>query len=353
MVGRNRIIDIARGLGILLVVLGHNPLVWQDKGELYRVIYSFHMPLFFFLSGVFFDPKKTFLNTIVEKSDALLKPYVVVLLLLGLWGALMKGNDFSVHLWGLLQATGHTIEWAPLWFLPHLLVVIMLSWLLLRAFPSCFERGLLKWTLVGGLLLVGICTIRMFWQKPLPWLGVNHVVFGLPWSLDIVFITVSYHLIGYFCSARVRDFSPRFAEVAVAVVVFVASHVMSDQTIDLNNRKFDGYLFPVLESLSGIYLIMALSCLIQSFSVMGRALALAGTASLFVLIFHWPIQGKAGNLLMGWMPKFQTPAMLLAFCAACALPVLMWRLVGRSDHLSLLFLPFRSNKLLRKPQLSH
>jgi fucose 4-O-acetylase-like acetyltransferase len=46
---RNATIDIARGIGIILVVLGHNWLVLEDKGELFRVIYSFHLPRLFFV----------------------------------------------------------------------------------------------------------------------------------------------------------------------------------------------------------------------------------------------------------------------------------------------------------------
>jgi len=48
--GRTRLsfIDAAKGIGILLVVLGHSPGL-----PLFGVvlIYSFHMPLFFFISG--------------------------------------------------------------------------------------------------------------------------------------------------------------------------------------------------------------------------------------------------------------------------------------------------------------
>ena len=88
---RNQTIDIAKGAWILLVVLGHNPLVWEEKGELYRVIFSFHMPLFFFLSGVFLNPDKGWGDTVREKTDALLKPYVMTLLPLILFVALFKG----------------------------------------------------------------------------------------------------------------------------------------------------------------------------------------------------------------------------------------------------------------------
>ncbi len=50
---RDTSIDICKGLGIMLMVLGHSgiPKVGHD------FIYMFHMPLFFFVSGYCFDEK--------------------------------------------------------------------------------------------------------------------------------------------------------------------------------------------------------------------------------------------------------------------------------------------------------
>lgn len=48
---RNPEIDPFRGLGILLVVLGHTAGLPE---EVHRHAYSFHMPAFFFLSGYLF-----------------------------------------------------------------------------------------------------------------------------------------------------------------------------------------------------------------------------------------------------------------------------------------------------------
>lgn len=45
--GRIAWVDIAKGLGIFLVVLGHT----YRKNPVQNWIYSFHMPLFFILSG--------------------------------------------------------------------------------------------------------------------------------------------------------------------------------------------------------------------------------------------------------------------------------------------------------------
>ena len=78
MNNRNITIDIAKGLGIVLVVLGHNWIA-QENTELFEIIFSFHMPLFFFLAGVFVGDSNNIIDFIIKKTDALLKPYFVVL----------------------------------------------------------------------------------------------------------------------------------------------------------------------------------------------------------------------------------------------------------------------------------
>lgn len=48
-------VDAAKGLGIIFVVLGHAIADTMPNapifGKIFQIIYSFHMPLFFFLSG--------------------------------------------------------------------------------------------------------------------------------------------------------------------------------------------------------------------------------------------------------------------------------------------------------------
>ena len=52
--GRVKYIDIARGLAIFLVVWGHT----LTSGMKRQVIYGFHMPLFFIISGALLKPKQ-------------------------------------------------------------------------------------------------------------------------------------------------------------------------------------------------------------------------------------------------------------------------------------------------------
>jgi len=51
-------IDRLKGFAILLVVIGHLALfsMKQDGSTVFRLIQSFHMPLFMFLSGMVISP---------------------------------------------------------------------------------------------------------------------------------------------------------------------------------------------------------------------------------------------------------------------------------------------------------
>lgn len=71
--GRDVSIDIAKGIAILLVIVGHCVVMPREAVHL---IYSFHMPLFFIFAGYFYHEKE------IEKSlkydfKRLMVPYVV------------------------------------------------------------------------------------------------------------------------------------------------------------------------------------------------------------------------------------------------------------------------------------
>ena len=70
-------LSVLQGFAMLLVVIGH---VTHGEGELTRIIYSFHMPLFMCISGYLFritaiEKNKRYLDVIFSKSVRLLIPY--------------------------------------------------------------------------------------------------------------------------------------------------------------------------------------------------------------------------------------------------------------------------------------
>lgn len=89
-------IDFIKGIGIILVLLGHLPI----NGIIHMQIYSFHMPLFFFCSGLFFKPK-TIVQGFKKDAKSILIPYVffasiLVMTLLGIGAVYNKSLDVAV-----------------------------------------------------------------------------------------------------------------------------------------------------------------------------------------------------------------------------------------------------------------
>ena len=109
--GRVSWIDAAKGLGIILIVLGHIASV-ESPSLLYVYIYAFHVPLFFFISGLTLKPERDPFGTMLKgKLRSLLLPYLCYALL---------GYGFYIAGYGLAQALHLKIEqfnygpWHPL-----------------------------------------------------------------------------------------------------------------------------------------------------------------------------------------------------------------------------------------------
>lgn len=109
-------LDIAKCFGILLVYIGHCE-VGADSISFDRLqawIYSFHMPLFFFISGILFSNKnnRSFLFFLKKRIVSFILPYVFFslfnFLILSLFD--MDVPNFLVRGWGQ----------NPLWFIPVL-----------------------------------------------------------------------------------------------------------------------------------------------------------------------------------------------------------------------------------------
>ena len=70
-------IDSAKGIGIILVVFSH--LAFRDTQYSVDVVFSFHMPLFFFLSGIVFSNKDSFKIFLLKRIRSLYIPFLVFL----------------------------------------------------------------------------------------------------------------------------------------------------------------------------------------------------------------------------------------------------------------------------------
>jgi fucose 4-O-acetylase-like acetyltransferase len=133
---RVRWVDYAKGIGIFLVVLGHviRSLKFSSLVEhsgiiavMDQWIYAFHMPLFFFISGLFAtrSSSKTLFETLISKIRVLVYPYVLWSLIQGIIHVLVsrytnQQSSFT-DLWKIIYAPS-----IQFWFLYALFVVTLI-----------------------------------------------------------------------------------------------------------------------------------------------------------------------------------------------------------------------------------
>ncbi len=67
-------IDIAKGIGIIFIIYAHE----LGSHDLRYLFYSFHIPLFLFLSGIVFKPYSNFFKFLKKCVNGLLIPYLLI-----------------------------------------------------------------------------------------------------------------------------------------------------------------------------------------------------------------------------------------------------------------------------------
>lgn len=338
---RNPTLDIAKGLGILLVVLGHSGFAADHQGGLFRGIFSFHMPLFFVLAGVFVRQETAFGPFLRGRIQALLKPYAVVLTLWGVWnlveGWFLHHEAHPVHLGYLLgipYGTGQSLApWTPLWFLPHLVLASVALLVVLKATSRTIQVMLIPVLLLGGAVLLPWAA------RPLPFhLPGQGPMVGLPWSLDLLPLTLAFLLTGHQLSDRLQILRFRWLPFLASAALFTGLHVGFRQPLDLSARACGPLAVTALQAAAGIHLCLSLADLLGRWRPLALPLAHAGSGSLFILIFHGWFHGQVRyRLLLEQVPS--PVAESLALAAGVLGPVGMWALARKVRLLAWFLLP--------------
>jgi len=186
---RIEFIDSLKGFAIFLVVWGHciqnlKKDINFFQNSVFEFIYSFHMPLFFMLSGFFFLSclKLTLKDFICKKITQLILPCLVWAIIYGLitlLGDVIKNQSIEYKL--ILSNIIDPLRW-PFWFLRELFISFMLVFLFYKIFKKdwivvflsilfvlilpfhnlYFQRYLLPMFLCGILLGKYYCAIKKY-----------------------------------------------------------------------------------------------------------------------------------------------------------------------------------------------
>lgn len=130
-------VDLCKAVGICLVVIGH----FLTRSEAKTIIYSFHVPFFFVLSGFVFNEKQHASIFLKKKLNTLILPYIIYVFFSLPYYFLpyyfFKQNKISVNELAqrVFMIEGATIWNSPLWFLPVMFSVQLISYLIFKYCP--------------------------------------------------------------------------------------------------------------------------------------------------------------------------------------------------------------------------
>lgn len=292
-------IDVARGIGILLVMYGH---VLTEHSYRY-LIYSFHMPLFFFLSGIVFHVRtyEHFGHFFTKTAKNILIPYFIFAGISYLiW--VIDGNLYSLsingifyQLGGILYGTGRDdglFYNVVLWFLPCLFVAKIGFYLITKLTTNVKK--------IAGILFV---------SSLLGYAGYLYFPdLVLPFSFEVALTGIVFFGGGYLWSVqrdKIKVFVKRYSLplfflcVLLCIVFAQLNYDLYDKQIDLRINQLKNYFYFYLASFSGILATVFISIFINH----NKFLEYLGKKSLILFGFHNIIFSFVTDFLLLFMPR--------------------------------------------------
>lgn len=280
-------LDAAKGIGILLVAIGHNGVLCKFL-PLHGIIFAFHMPLFFILSGITITPTTSQRNISI-RAMSLYWVYLAVCLAT-IPFALNRDDSEGVTniILGIVYGCGYTIHMTPLWYLVCLALATPIAWIIIKNLESSAPQTLLPTSItllfLGWLILEPNDPTAM--KRVLNW-GNEHQGFFA--NIDLIPTAVGFLIAGRFISKNISHILN-----AHWLVIFALSIALglityeSSSGLDLNLRSvpksFAGYIF---SSFSGSIVTIWI-CQHLNF----KFLAKLGASTLPILAFHPALTNK-------------------------------------------------------------
>ena len=111
-------LDIAKGICILLMVIGHSGMT----NIVHHMIYAFHMPFFFFISGVTTNVNRSFRVFSISKVNGLLVPFLIYYLIhVPSYAYIYNRNIMEYFKWELFNGIDNALWFIPILFFAQLI----------------------------------------------------------------------------------------------------------------------------------------------------------------------------------------------------------------------------------------
>lgn len=222
-------IDLTKGIAIFLMVCGHTSIPLPISNW----IWSFHMPLFFIISGILFNATKypNFNLFIKKRGETLIIPYIIFSLI-----TLLTIRDQTLQEW-LYKGW---INGCALWFIPVLFFAEIFSYFIIRYIKS------------NCLILLTAITIGTIGY------GLYFFNIHFPYNIDVSFYASFFYLIGYISKNKIIHYPPKHTlAICLLIVNIILSQILPRTDMAWNNCGWYG--LNAINAIGGTFAIILIT----------------------------------------------------------------------------------------------
>ena len=256
---RTPLYDVAKGICIISVVLGH-------LGIATRFVYFYHLPVFFFISGLFLNAEKySFKDFLLKKIKSLYVPYVIISLLFAIIFDFqnMKNVKYVLRIFLFDSKAPFT---GTFWFILCLLINSTIAFITEKLTVK-FDRKVRQGIYLGLFCFYVLMTF-LFYKLDV------HLYYNLhliPW-LQIIYILA--FLFKYFHLQNILENKRVSIIIGISgFILLLLATLFTKLRIDIVQNQFMNSFLWIVFNFIGICFVLGVSSLIQKlnlFSLIGK-----------------------------------------------------------------------------------
>lgn len=259
-------LDIMKGVGILLVICMHTNTIPFDSLTK-RLIYAFHLPLFFFVSGYFFK-EKPIVKNLLHDATRLIIPFLVTLIICAIINGfvIIPEKGFSEFLLVTLKMFAG-VDVGAVWFL-------------LALYICKNSYNIVCNNSVSNLIVALIIAILVIGYT---FLSYKHIILGtFPICIFPGIAAIPFYYVGVIYKNNVI---PKFLTYILVLWYFVWS-IYTQHTMVIAGGKYNIYVLDLLAGVGGTFLVLMICKIIVGILLLNKALSYIGRISLLILCVH-------------------------------------------------------------------
>lgn len=254
-------LDITKGIAIILMVLGHTSI----PTLFHNYIFSFHMPLFFLVSGYMFKNKYNFKEYIIRKTKQLLIPYITFAPIINIIALTTKNYHLDPKDWVNFIINGTDLA---LWFL----IILYLTQIIFYLVTKYINNSHIKVAVIILLIILGY------------YFSLKNI--HIPYKIETIGMSILFFAIGNFIK-KINLLNKEVKNNTIITIILVVLNIFlvyfSNTSIDMRNNNWGIVFLSPIISLIGIFSITLLSHSIMKIIFLKNILCYTGENTIVIV----------------------------------------------------------------------